>query len=115
MKAVELGIKTKKVVYKGKKFYKILEFGCYGFDDLPFEYFDQYPFCFKADVDGAVVIFAGNKDEDAWEINVGDLLDIECFDKILKIIRHCGHKLHDINLKIKEIKKEWHGEEEFKI
>jgi hypothetical protein len=114
MQAIELGIKTKKVVYRGEKFYKILSYGCYEVDILPFEYFKQFPYCFDADGEFMVVV-ASNRDEDVYELRVGDIIPQDEFEKMFKVIKYCGRKLHEINEKIREIRKEWNGEQEFKI
>jgi hypothetical protein len=127
MKAVELGIKTKKVVYRGEKCYKILSYGCYELEDdrLPHRYFENFPFCFVGCDDEFVVVtndksIAGKSDslyseDDNYIIEVGGLVPKEEFEKLVKIVRVCGEKLHTINQEIKEMKKEWQGEEEFKI
>lgn len=124
MNAVELGIKTKRVVQKGIKCYKILDFSCYNIDDdeLPIKYFNEFPYCFE-ECDQLVIVTndKGLPKCDCEEFNglyhfgVDDYIDKDTFEKALEIIKVCGHKLHTINQEIKEMKKEWFGEEEFKI
>jgi hypothetical protein len=113
MQAIELGIKTKKVVYRGEKCYKILDFSCYDICDkrLPTSYFTEYPFCFKDEYVFVVAV----SNNDVWQFEVGDYINKVEFEKALDAIRVCGEKLHNLNLTIKEMRKEWNGEQEFKI
>jgi hypothetical protein len=120
MQAIELGIKTKKVVYRGLKCYKILDFTCYEDNDvrLPSDYFKEYPFCFKDDDefvlgtnDKSLINEWGND----YSFKVGDYIPKEKFEKVIEAVKVCGEKLHNLNVKIKEMKKEWKGIEEFKI
>ena len=113
MQAVTLGIKTKKVVSRGEKFYKILAFSCYEQIQLPCKYFEEFPYC--SQVDNILVVVTGNKPEDSYVFKVGDLVPEKDFQKALKIIKHCGEKLHVINEEIKQIKKDWKGIEDFEI
>jgi exonuclease VII small subunit len=46
---------------------------------------------------------------------VGDIIEQEEFEKMMKVVKYCGEKLHNINQEIKEIKKTWQGDEVFKI
>jgi hypothetical protein len=120
MQAIELMVKAKKVVYRGEKCYKILDFTCYENTDtrLPDEYYKKYPFCFKEDDEFVI----GTNDDSfgcTWDgyfsFKVGDYIPKDRFEKVLEIIKVCGEKLHNLNVKIKEMKKEWKGTEEFKI
>ena len=120
MQAIELGIKTKKVVYRGEKCYKILSFTCYDHDDkrLPNDYFKDFPYCYK---DCDVFVIKTNDSELASDIDrcfsfeVGDYVPKDKLEKALEVVKVCGEKLHNLNVKIKEMKKEWKGTEEFKI
>ncbi len=111
--AVELFLRTKKVVYKGEKGRKILAYSCYGVDDLPYEYFDKFPYCVV--VDGELGVVVSNNNDDNIKIVVGDIIPEDVFQDMIKTIKHCGEKLHNINQRIKTLKAEWKGEEEFKI
>lgn len=113
MQAVELGIKTKRVVYRGEKCYKILDFSCYNIEDdrLPHSYFAEFPYCFEDD--GKLVVIVGNTN--SYQYEIGDYVDKDEFEKNLKVIQYCGEKLHNINQGIKQMRLEWQGIEEFKI
>jgi hypothetical protein len=117
MQAIELGIKTRKVVDHGEKMYKILGFSCYNLLDLPAQYLKNYPFCYEND--RRLWIITNDKElqsnVDVMVLEIGDLIFQYEFDKLMKVIRVCGAKLHNINLEIKEMKKEWSGEQEFNI
>jgi phage regulator Rha-like protein len=81
--------------------------------ELPIVYFEEYPYCI---FDNSVLaVVSGNKPETNYYVGQGDMIPQFEFDKMLKVIRYCGKKLHEINQDIKKIKEEWHGEEEFKI
>jgi len=123
MQAIELGIKTQKIVYRGEKCYKILSFAYYNFNDerLPKDYFAEFPFCFEDD--GQFIIRTNDKSlvkysvygENIYCFKVEDYIPKDEFEKILEIVKYCGEKLHNLNIKIREMEKEWNGTEEFKI
>jgi hypothetical protein len=115
MQAVGLSIKTKKVVYRGIKAYKVVGFSCYEEANLPFEYFDEYPYCIE--YKGDLVIITNDKSfkNGGCAISVGDIILTDDFDKIMSVLRYCGKKLHDINEHVKQAEAEWKGEEEFVI
>jgi len=112
--AIGLKIDTKKIVYRGQKFYEVKGYSCYESERLPVKYFEQFPYCFNAD-DNFLAVVSSNNDDDCYEVRVGDLIPQEDFERMLKIVRHCGEKLHKINMEIKEIKKGWNGQESFEI
>jgi hypothetical protein len=112
MQAIELGIKTKKVVFRGEKCRRILDFSCYEIDELPFKYFDENPFCFKSEQGALTVIYS---DTTCCDLYKGDIVSEKDFHRAIRTIIFCGHKLHLIDEEIKTLKKEWQGEEEFKI
>jgi len=104
-------ISAKRVVYKGEKFWEILSFSCYDYDELPFKYFETLPICAK-DKDKFVVIYS---DEQCLEFKVGDLISDESFRRLIRTIKFVGHKLHLIMLEIAKLKQQWIGEETFDI
>jgi len=126
MQAIELGIKTKRVVYRGEKCYKILEYSCYDLEDdrLPLSYFEEFPFCFIG-YDGEFVVATNDKsltdkspnehDKNNYIFEVGDYISKDDFEKLMEAIKYCGEKLHNLNVKIKEMRAEWKGNEDFKI
>jgi hypothetical protein len=124
--ATILYLRTKKVVYRGEKVYEILDFSCYNLEDdaLPHKYFEEYPYCFE--IDGQFVIVTNDKEfvsespnyngkENSFIFEVGDYIQQENFEKLLKILRVCGEKLHNINQEIKVMRLEWKGKKDFEI
>lgn len=120
MKAIELTIKAQKVVHRGVKCYKILEFTCYEAEDerLPQGYFKDYPFCYREGdefVIGTNDKMLMNQWDECYCFKVGNYVSKDKFEKALEVVKVCGEKLHNLNVKIKEMKKEWKGTEDFKI
>ncbi|MFA5299083.1 MAG: hypothetical protein WC389_12825 [Lutibacter sp.] len=108
---VGLSLTTRRLVYRGEKYRKILGFSAYEGKDLPFKYFDDLPVCFKRK--GALVVIF--YDESSVELHVGDLISQNSYHQIERNMRFCGHKLHLINELIVPIRKEWFGNEKLVI
>jgi hypothetical protein len=113
MQAKVLKLKVKKVIDRGEKYYKLLSFECYKEYELPHKYFDKYPYCYMED--NLVFVNISNKEDDNYAFKLGDFVDEATFDKLIKVLRVCGEKLHNLNQEIKQLKVEWKGEEEVKI
>ncbi len=123
--AVGLGIKAKKLISRGEKVYKILSFSCYNLEDdeLPHSYFKEFPYCFE--FDDTLVVVTNDKEfiensfvktkENSCAYEVGDYVPQDEFEKLMKILKVCGEKLHKINQEIKELRKTWNGTEDFEV
>ena len=108
---INLALKANRVVYRGEKYWKILEFSAYEGEELPFKYFDELPVCFK--IKGKLEIHYS--DVTSIRLGVGGLISDKEYRHVVRVLRFCGKKLHLINEDIKKIKAEWTGEEEIII
>jgi len=105
-----LKIETKKIVVDGKKCRKVKKIDSLYIDDVPTDYLKVYPNCFM--VDEGVFIVMSDKNM-AHEIVEGYTYPESYFQKILDLLGKCGDNLHNVNQKIKELKKGWNGAEIF--
>jgi hypothetical protein len=48
-------------------------------------------------------------------VNVGEFIDEEEFQKVMKIIRKCGYRLTRCNRRLAKLRSEWNGVEELEI
>jgi len=113
MQAKELSIKVKKIVFRGDRYYKVDNISCFSHEELPLKYFECFPYC--AMCCSGLSVVSSNNVKDNYYITVGDIIEQEEFEKMMKVVKYCGEKLHNINQEIKEIKKTWQGDEVFKI
>jgi hypothetical protein len=116
-----LAISTAKVVYRGLKYRRILKIEGQTLRKMPFRYVNGLPRCsVEVAVDEktgkeyrGIVVFGKNKED--FVMVEGEFVPEFYFQKVLPVIREAGHRFYVINQKIKQIKAEWNGEEEFKI
>lgn len=104
-------IRTEKLVKKGVAFRKILEIKAITYEELPSEYIGGYPYCYKRD-DGKELYVVSN-----WHrsLFVDNNYKESFFQEMLETITTCGKRLQEINVKVKELEKNWVGEETFYI
>lgn len=116
-----LVIKTDKVVYRGMKCRRILKIEGQTIRKMPFRYVNGLPRCSVETVvdekTGKEIsgIVAQGKDKEEFIMAEGELVPEFYFQKVLPVIQEAGHRFYVINQKIKQVKAEWNGEEEFKI
>jgi len=126
MQAKRLSIKYKRVVIDAKKYCEITDIQGYTENELPEDYFNEYPIMFMIDVTKLYLITNDKEFELETIYDVGDVLCEEHFNKLVRIMQVCGEKLHNINEMIKvrnaelkekskELEKVWNGEEEIVI
>lgn len=107
-----LSVKVEKVVERGVRMYKILDFSCYKVDQLPVKYFIKKPYCYENE--NAFVMEIDGTDGDVI-FKKDELIYEKDYKRLIRNMKFCGGKLHDINEEIKQLKKDWTGVEEFKI
>lgn len=111
-----LQIKTEKVVKRGIRFRRILSIEGDRLCDLPFKYERGFPHCGVVTYNGNNILSViGSETNESYLIGVGEDVPEWLFQKIPPIIRESGDRLHKINEKIKQIKLEWNGKEDFEI
>jgi len=103
-----LSIKTEKLVVDGCEHYKIVSIAGMNRDSLPKKYFDKSPYCYMYDGEMRVIINSVHKCQ--MTIKVKDIISIESFEVLSKIIQTCCDKLKNINKEIADMKEEWSGE-----
>ena len=104
-------VKTEKIINRGQASRIILDIEALGKNDLPYEYMEGTPRCWK---EGPAL-----KVREGGYLGKCLIIDrIYCeedFQKILKKIQACGSRLREINLQIRKSERTWKGEEIFII
>jgi len=92
-------VKTEKVLEKGLRKYKVIEFNdVMEYQDLPLEYFGDYPYMYNYG-DGVVVF----RDEDARAtFCIGDIYSSDAMTDLIETMKRCANRLHNINRRIQE-------------
>jgi len=96
-------IKAKKVVYEGKRMYKITSILALGLQDLPAEYLKGHPHCYLAN---RHLIIRPEKNT-LRVLEPGTILEPEEMADVWIELNRCGERLKDIH---KKLRKDWHGE-----
>jgi hypothetical protein len=113
-------IKTEKLIpASGVPSRKIISWeGVLYWDNLPAEYKEQGPHCYYE-----WAIMASSKERKRISFSLSsiktliwnDTISESEFQRTLSYMRECANRLHEINSKIRELKKTWVGEETFEI
>lgn len=114
---MKLRIETRKVVnnFTGKKERKILKIEALDYDNLPEEYLSGYPHIISGkDIKNVGLLVESSKTE-YFSLVEKHVYAEGLFQKLMGIIRQSGDRLHEINLRHKELRKEWNGKEDFEI
>jgi len=103
-------VKTEKVLEKGLRKYKVIEFNdVIEHQDLPLEYFGDYPYMYNYG-DGVVMV----KDEDTrTTFRIGNMYSSDAMTDLIETMKRCANRLHNINRRIQEDEKIWVGNETF--
>ena len=101
-------IYAEKVVERGVRKLKVMGFDALDYSQLPEEYTAGYPNAYKQSR-ALLVIFADKNDKNEG-FCVGAQYSEAEFNKGIELLRKCGQRLHEINLKIKEETKDWEGQ-----
>ena len=98
----------KKILYRGEQRLKFIGFkDVKDFHCLPMEYTSAYPKMYK---NSETHLFIAKQDGDSINLDVGDEILKEQFNKIMSLICECGDRLHEINEKLKKQNENWKGE-----
>ncbi|MFW6030479.1 MAG: hypothetical protein ACOCRO_09535, partial [Halanaerobiales bacterium] len=101
-------LRCEKIIRDGKKAVKILDWeNCFKKDDLPSIYTNDSPSFYQTKI-GRIRV---NHDEGGGFFRKETVYDLEDFEEIIHTLEEAGHRLHNIRQNIKELKKEWNGEE----
>lgn len=101
----------KAVNSNGVKGFIIKDFNLLDREKLPAMYLNKKPCCYKGYWPVRLVVDG----EKYQEIKKGDFLTVEEWQNLLAYLRVCGDRLHKINEKLTQMRKEWQGEEKFDI
>ncbi len=112
---MQLKIQTKKVVVDGKKFRKIISVQGLDVCSLPTEYLKGYPNVVYVSEGKFKLLEVRIKEGESLDLMQGKTFPESYFQKVYGLIKQSGDRLHEINIKINELRKEWHGKEDFEI
>lgn len=101
-------IKAKKVIYEGRRMYKITSISALRLQDLPAKYLKGHPHCYLAN--GHLIIRPEKNTLRVLE--PGTILEPKEMADIWFELNRCGKCLRSIH---KELRKDWHGEITLKI
>ena len=107
-------IKTVKIIpADGVESRKIISFeGVLELSALPERYRLENPCFFKEAYEEVIILLDFNTRE---EITPGKIIPESKFQQMVSTMRECGNRLHEVNEKIRERRREWHGEEIIEI
>lgn len=110
-----LKITTQKIVERGVKKRKITKIeGLITGNKLPIKYHNQIPYLYTYYEIPHIKFHSNSGTIREIIINVGRIYKPEEWDEeILPAIKEAGQRLHEIRKEVKEIEKEWQGEETF--
>jgi len=116
---MSITIKTKKAVNSnGELGRRIIEVNLLDRDQLPQTYRDDANSVYKSKKKPYSIITFHEypaRYQDHTLLKEGDFISEDSFQKNLAIIRTGGNLLHEVNTKLKALRKAWSGEETFEI
>lgn len=103
---MKITIKTEKFTEHNQKYRRILAIDAFQVNQLPDEYFEQYPHCsLSEDKQGLYIAIGRNC---TLRYTVGDVRREPSFQGVMKILKNCASQLQRIN-------NAWKGEETIEI
>jgi len=110
-------VKTKKILHKGKPCFRIVSFKGLKHEELPSKYTESSPYCFVQN-NGSLFVEAldiAKQLNFRATVKPGQILERDNFYNMIKLLKLCGNKLHEINKENRAKYKDWKGFVSYKI
>lgn len=108
-------VETQKVVDRGRAGRIISGVEALYEEELPLEYMKGTPRCWKEEEEEGTILRVREEGYSVHRLVIGRWYSEDDFQKMLEKLRLCGTRLHEINLRVNQLKETWVGEETFVI